>query len=101
MDRDNFLHNNVSSDIYVAYCEYLIRKYRFSIRNPEELLKMRWDKSGEILEKQMDFKPDVPELILRLRELGFTLVLATMTTQVQLDIYSKKNEKMLRQMDSM
>ena len=40
----------------------------------------------------MDFKPDVPELILKLKRLGFTLVLATMTTQVQLDIYSKKNK---------
>ncbi len=47
----------------------------------------------------MDFKLDAPELIFLLKELGFTLVLATMTTQVQLDIYAKKNQKMLGQMD--
>lgn len=47
----------------------------------------------------MDFKPDVVELISKLKGLGFTLVLTTMTTQVQLDIYSKKNKKMLEQMD--
>lgn len=47
----------------------------------------------------MDFKPYVVELILKLKGLGFTVVLATMTTQVQLDIYSKKNKKMLQQMN--
>lgn len=98
-ERDAFLHSNQDSDIYLAYCEYLIKKYNFSIQNAEELLKIRWNKSGEVLEKEMDFKPDVVELILRLKSLGFTLVLATMTTQVQLDIYSKRNKKMLEQMN--
>lgn len=99
IERDAFLHSNQDSDIYVAYCDYLIKKYGFSIQNAEELLKIRWNKSGEILENEMDFKPNVPELILKLKKLGFTLVLATMTTQVQLNIYSKKNKKMLEQMD--
>ena len=99
LERDSFLHSNQDSDIYVAYCEYLIKKYGFSIQNAEQLLNIRWDKSGEVLESEMDFKPDVVELISKLKSLGFTLVLATMTTQVQLDIYSKKNKKMLKQMD--
>lgn len=99
IERDAFLHNNQNSDIYLAYCEYLIKKYNFNIQSAEELLRIRWEKSGEILEKEMDFKDDVVQLVLRLKKLGFTLVLATMTTQVQLDIYSKKNKKMLEQMN--
>ena len=99
LERDSFLHSNQDSDIYVAYCEYLIKKYGFSIQNAEQLLNIRWDKSGEVLESEMDFKPDVVELISKLKSLGFTVVLATMTTQVQLDIYSKKNKKMLQQMN--
>lgn len=98
-ERDAFLHSNQDSDIYLAYCEYLIKKYNFNVQNAEQLLKIRWDKSGEVLEKEMDFKPNVVELILKLKDLGFTLVLATMTTQVQLDIYSKKNKRMLEQMN--
>ncbi len=98
-ERDTFLHSNQDSDIYLAYCEYLIKKYGFSIQDSNELLKIRWDKSGEVLEDEMDFKTDVVELITKLKELGFTLVLATMTTQVQLDIYSQKNKRMLEQMD--
>ncbi len=99
IERDEFLHSNQDSDIYLAYCEYLISKYSLSIRNAEELLRIRWDKSGEVLEKEMDFKEDVVQLVLRLKKLGFILILATMTTQVQLDIYSKRNKKMLEQMN--
>lgn len=99
LERDTFLNSNHSSDIYLAYCEYLINRYELSIKNAEQLLQIRWKISGEVLEKEMDFKPDVVTLILKLKSLGFTLVLATMTTQVQLDIYSKRNKKMTEQMN--
>lgn len=98
-ERDTFLNSHPQGDIYLAYCSYLIRKYSFSIQDAEELQRIRWDKSSEILEKEMEFKPDVSRLILRLKSLGFILVLATMTTQIQLDIYSKKNRMMLEQMN--
>ena len=74
IERDEFLHSNQDSDIYLAYCEYLISKYSLSIRNAEELLRIRWDKSGEVLEKEMDFKEDVVQLVLRLKKLGFILI---------------------------
>ena len=99
VERDKFLHSNQDSDIYLAYCDYLINKYNFSIKNPKELMQIRWDKSGVVLENEMDFKPDVVKLIKLLKDSGYILVLATMTTQVQLDIYSKKNKKMLEQMN--
>ena len=97
--RDNFLHSNQDSDIYLAFCEYLINKYEFKNVTPKELLERRWKISGEVLERETDFKPNVVELVTRLKELGFVLVLATMTTQVQLDIYSKRNMKMLEKMN--
>ena len=99
IERDEFLHSNQNSDIYLAYCQYLIDKYNLNIKNPNELLKIRWDISGEVLEKEMDFKENVVELILKLKSLGFILILATMTTQVQLDIYSKKNPVMLKKLN--
>lgn len=99
IERDEFLHSNQNSDIYLAYCQYLIDKYNLNIKNPNELLKIRWDISGEVLEKEMDFKENVVELILKLKSLGFILILATMTTQVQLDIYSKKNQVMLKKLN--
>ena len=98
-ERDEFLHSNQSSDIYMAYCENLIKKYNLNISGFDELLKQRWNTSGKILEEEMDFKPNAVKLVLKLKELGFTLVLATMTTRIQIDIYSKKNKKMYSQMN--
>ena len=98
-ERDSFLHDNQSCDIYLAYCEHLIEKYRLKVNNAQNLLAIRWEESGEVLENEVDFKPNAADLILRLKDLGFILVLATMTTQVQLDIYSKKNKRMLKQMN--
>ena len=97
-ERDDFLHNNQESDIYLAYCDFLINKYNFNCTK-EDIINERWNISGKVLEKEMDFKPGAVELIKLLKRLNFTLILATMTTQIQLDIYSKKNKKMLSQMN--
>ncbi len=99
MERDTFLHDNQNSDIYLAYCDYLIKKYSLTIENAEKLLSIRWEKSGEILKEEVDFKDDVVQLVLELKRMGFTLVLAAMPTQIQLDIYAKRNKKMLKQMN--
>jgi len=98
-DRDLFLHNIQTGDTYLEYSKYLINKYNFTIVDAEELTKIRLNLANEILANEIDFKPNVVELILKLKSLGFTLVLATMTTQVQLNTYFKINKKMLEQMD--
>ncbi len=97
--RDNFLHTHQDGDIYLDWGAHLIKKYNFSLKDPQKLLDIRWDISNIILENELDFKPDAAPLILELKKMGYILVLATMTTQVQLDVYSKKNKKMLQQMN--
>ena len=97
-DRDHFLNNNPSTDIYVAYCEYLINKYKLNIDNPNKLSDIRKDIANEVLKSEIEFKTDVTNLILKLKELGYILVLATVTTQEQLEIYYKENKKMLNEM---
>ena len=98
-DRDNFLNNNPSSDIYVAYCEYLINKYGLSINDSNELSEIRKEVSNAVLKTDIGFKKDVVKLIMKLKDLGFTLVLATVTTASQLEIYYKENQKMLKEMN--
>lgn len=98
-DRDYFLHHNSSSDIYVAYCEYLINKYEMNIKNPSELSDIRRIVSNEVLSTKIDFKPDVVKLILELKRLGFKVALATITTSLQLEIYYKENKKMAKEMN--
>lgn len=98
-DRDAFLNTHTGSDIYVAYCDYLIHKYGMSVTDPNELSDLRKDISNEVLAKDIGFKPHVTELIQRLKGLGYSVALATITTSVQLEVYYKENQKMLKEMD--
>lgn len=98
-DRDSFLHTMQTGNTYIEYSKYLINKYNFTITNPEEVLKIRLNMANEILSSEIDFKQNVVELILKLKSLGFVLVLATMTSQVQLNVYTEINKKMLEQMN--
>lgn len=99
VDRDSFMHSNAGSDTYVAYSEYLINKYDLSVKDKIELTKIRKNIGNEILISEVGFKPDVTSLIKKLKEMGYTLVLATVTTQSQLEVYYKKNKRMLDEMN--
>lgn len=98
IDRNAFLHKNQEGDTYVKYLKYLIEKYNFSIKDYNKLTIIR-KKIVDLLGAEVDFKPDVVELILKLKNLGFIIILATMSSQNELDIYTKKNKKMIKQMD--
>ena len=89
-ERDWFLETHSSEDIYVAYCDYLIQKYHMNI-SKDELILERWDSVDSILKSELTYKHGVPELLRELKEQGFTLVLATATTQRQIDIYANQN----------
>jgi len=97
--RDDFLNSHVDHDIYLSFCDYLIKKYHFNGISKEELLQDRWKISGDILENEMDYKDGVVPFIFRLKELGYKVILATMTTDVQMDIYTRKNKKMMEQLN--
>ena len=92
-DRDFFLEHNSSTDIYVAYCDYLIYKYHMNI-SAQELIRERWASVDSILREELTYKDGVVELLKKLKSLRFTLALATATTQKQLDIYAQGNSKM-------
>lgn len=92
-DRDFFLEHNSSTDIYVAYCDYLIQKYHMDI-SKEELINKRWASVDFILRNELSYKDGVRELLRELKSRGFILVLATATTQRQIDIYAEGNSKM-------
>lgn len=98
-DRDYFLNNNPSSDIYIAYCAYLINKYNLSIKDPNQLSNIRKVVSNEVLKTSIGFKKDVARLIIGLKKLGYKVALATVTTQEQLEVYYKENQKMLKEMN--
>ena len=83
-EREKFLEKNTNTDIYIEYCDYLIKKYNLKI-SKEEVLKLRRKISNEFLSK-VDFKPNAVKVIKKLKERGFVLILATVTPTTQIDI---------------
>lgn len=96
--REDFLEKNIKGDIYVEYSKYIINKYNLNV-SLEELINTRKSIAHEILKNELDFKPGVVELIKQLKEMGFLLILATITTTNQIDIYAHHNKKMSSQMN--
>ncbi len=97
-DRHKFLENNQNSDIYVAYCKFLIEKYNFDVKDEYEVSRERKELANKILAKETDFKPGAVELIKLLKSMGLKVILATITTKEQLNVYCNVNEKMIKQM---
>ena len=84
--RDGILAQCKSNDIYLEYCEFLRRKYN-SHMSAKEILDLRWSISDEYIKNQIDYKPNADKLLHLLKERGYILVLATTTTNMQLDAY--------------
>lgn len=94
--RDEFLKNNTGVDTYMDYCNYLRIKYNIP-KEKEFLFDMRSVISNELLEN-IQFKDLAPEVVKKFRSLGYTVILATLTTRRQLDIYCNKNKKMMEKL---
>ncbi len=90
--RDEYLHNNTTGEIYIGYCDYLINKYGLSITDARQLSKIRRELYEEIYENEVTFKPDVVTLIEELKNHGYTVVLATMSSSKQIEVYSQSKK---------
>lgn len=98
-DRDNFLNNNPSGDIYYEYMIYLVKKYNLSITDVDKIYAARAEISNDVFKNEIEFKPLVSKLIYKMKDMGYTLVLATISTSEQLKIYYCENRKMLSEMN--
>lgn len=95
-DRNYFLEHNVSSDTYMDYCDFIKNKY--GIKDLKEaLFEARGIISNELLEN-IEFKEYAPEVVRKFRELGYIVILATLTTRKQLNIYINQNKKMMKEL---
>ena len=88
--RGEILASSNSKDIYLEYCDYLGKKYNSSLSR-EEILSLRRQISDEYVKTQIDYKPNTDTLLHLLKHKGYTLALATTTTNVQLNAYRNDN----------
>lgn len=92
-EKDDFLSKNNTGDLYLEYGNFLIERYKLNTTK-EELLEARWQISNYFLESIVGFKNNVVTLIKILKSRGYKLVLATVGTKQQINIYATKNKKM-------
>lgn len=91
--RDAKLREYKSSDApYRDYCGYLGKLYGSPL-SPDELVRLRYEISEELLVHEIDYKPDAETFLYKLREMGFTLLIASTTKRSNMDTYCEKNEK--------
>lgn len=96
--RDSILAQCKSEDIYLEYCDYLGEKYK-SPMTAKEILALRWQISDEYIKKQIDYKPSADNLLHLLKQKGYTLALATTTTNIQLNAYRNVNQNIKEKAD--
>lgn len=89
-ERDNFLKNNNTGDIYLNYCEYLKTKYNSKL-SKEEILQFRRNLSKEV-SKDIEYKPDADKIIKYLKNHKIKIALGTVSRKETIEIYSNGNE---------
>ena len=85
-DRNDYFHNNKTGEVYLDYCGFLAKKYGIYM-SKEDLHDDRKKDAYNLLITYMDYKEYAPDVVKKLYELGYILVLATTTTRFDLDIY--------------
>jgi len=97
-ERDTYLAENTTGDIYMGYVDYLRESYNLNL-TVEELNYLRNTISLEYLKNHIDLKPGVDLLLKTLKERGYTLVLATIGSRWVVDIYLNENKNILEKVD--
>lgn len=88
--RDEILAECKSNDIYLEYCDFLRRKYN-SDMSAKEILDLRCTISDDYIKNQIEYKPNADKVLHKLKDMGYILVLATTTTNIQLNAYRHFN----------
>lgn len=99
-EREDFIHDNPNGkNLYLSYNKYLIDKYNLIGYTPLDIEKMRrkigWNYQTNII----NLKPGAADFMKRARKKGYTLTLATITTNEQIYIYSVKNDNIRKQIN--
>lgn len=87
-----------TKDAYLEYCDFLAKTYNDAL-NGEEIRAMRYAIANHYLKNVIDFKPDAHTLLHYLKKQGYQLVIASTTSQNNLNIYVHENDAMRQKVD--
>ena len=97
--RDELLRTfSHAQDAYLEYCAFLAQTYNATC-SKEDIRAMRYAIAQHYLKEVIDFKPDAHTLLHYLKEKGYLLVIASTTSQNNLNIYIHENDAMRQKVD--
>ena len=98
MIRDSVLYdpNNIGGDIYNLFYQEIVNLFGMNL-TAEQYGMLRRELADYISINELDFKPGAASFLQTLKELGKKIGITTTTTRRQFEIYSKHNEKMVKQ----
>lgn len=93
-DRDKVVTENNNNEVYEIYTKYLIDKYKIDYPL-EYVIKRRREIAYEYIIKEIDYKQNADKVLIKLKELGYILVLATTTARRTINNYNEKNNNLI------
>lgn len=98
MLRDSVLYseNNIDGNIYDLFYQEVINTFGLNLTY-EQYGMLRRELADQISINELDFKPGAGEFLQILNDLGKKIGITTTTTRRQFNIYSEKNNKMVKQ----
>ena len=96
-DWDDVAHQNLSGDLYDNFLIYLDKKYSTELHDIDILRKMYSNIEYKYLSEKIGYKENAKDVVLKLKQNGYTLVLATLSPKKVLEIYNNKNQKLINE----
>ena len=85
-------------DAYIEYCGYLKEKYKSNLTK-QEIHDLRYKIAEDFLKYKIDYKENAENLIKKLKNAGYTLVIASTTKRKNMEIYKNENENIKNKAD--
>lgn len=96
-DWDDFAHQNLPGDLYDNFLIYVDKKYSSNLHDLEMLRKLYSEIEYKYISEKIEYKKYAKELVLKLKEQGYILVLATLSPKKIIDIYNNVNQNLINQ----
>lgn len=94
-DRENFINHNNHGKVYENYTSFLMAKYKIQ-KTLNDVINYRRTIALDYIINCIDYKESVAEVLKKLKQLDYKLVLATTTARRTIDNYNTKNQNLIQ-----
>lgn len=94
-ERDRVIFENKDKQVYEVYTEYLLNQYHIEA-TLEKVITRRREIAYEYITKIIDYKEDADLVLKKLKQSGYTLVLATTSAKRTIDNYNNHNNNLIK-----